>query len=398
MTKYHIELPPVIDAHLKELLTPSTGHYEIPTTDGSQGYNVITYRAKHSSQLSSLVSLKVSLTTFLEPLNDSLDTLVFIDLKGCHILEKCINYFLDKLSSVHLPGCQRSQTLFTDSKIFTLDCQKRMIQVNDAVQEAETVVISLIKGNARMDIIADIFSSNDLKSIDLSVENESLQQYNKLKIGYEVSVDISNSFTALLELYAVYKHIFALQKTCESFDLNECLNDPKMIQLIEIANEVDEALKPSEFELQNTHFITSSDACVKVSTIKDIFSIDDLIENPCYLLFSLLQHGCPLYGFSQERGYNLSNGMDTFYQEYQLVTADLLHEDHREELLAVLLGAMQLISCFFDKSCSLLELWTSINKISNLSAATAQLKTVNEEIGLIRIWFNKVSVSWLTFK
>ena len=85
--------------------------------------------------------------------------------------------------------------------------------------------------------------------------------------------------------------------------------------------------------------------------------------------------------------------METFRQEYQLVTADLLYEDHQEELLAVLLGAMQLMSCFFDKSCSLLDLWTSINKISNVSAATAQLKTVNEEISLIRIWFNRVSVS-----
>ena len=163
-----------------------------------------------------------------------------------------------------------------------------------------------------------------------------------------------------------------------------------MIQLIEIAKETKKA---SESKLHDVHFITSSNACLKVSTIKRIFGIEDLIDNPCFNLFSLLQYGCPLFGFAQERGYNLINGMDTFRQEYQLVTADLLHEDHHEELLAVLLGAMQLTSCFFDKSCSLLDLWTSINKISNLSAATAQLKTVNEKIGLIKIWFNRISVS-----
>ena len=268
-----------------------------------------------------------------------------------------------------------------------------MTQLNIAVQEAETIVLSLIEGNARMYIITNIFNSSDLKSIDLSVENESLQKYYKLKIGHEVFVNISTSFTALLELFVVYKHIFALQKTCESFDLNECLSDHKMIQLIEIAKEVDKSQKARDIELPNTHYITSADACVKVSTIRDIFGINHLVDNPCFDLFSLLQHGCTLYDFAQERGYNLSNGMETFRQEYQLVTADLLYEDHHEELLAVLLGAMQLTSCFFDKSCSLLDLWTSINKISNVSAATAQLKTVNEEIGLIRIWFNRVSVS-----
>ena len=389
LTKYRIELPPVIYARLKELLIPSTGDHDILSTNGSQVHTVITYRAKQDSQLSSLESLKDSLTKFLEPLKESLDTLVLVDLKRCQIFEKCISYFLEK-SSKNLHSRQRSQTLFTDSNLLTLDCQNQMIQLNNAVQEAETVVISLIEDNAQMNIIADIFNSSDLKSIDLSVENESLQQYYKLKIGDEVLVDISTSFTGFVELFDVYKHIFALQKTCELFGLCECLNDPKMIQLTEIAKETKKA---SESKLQNAHSITSSNACDKVSTIKRIFGIDDLVDNPCFNLFSLLQHGCPLFGFAQERGYNLINGMDSFRQEYQLVTADLLHEDHHEELLAVLLGAMQLTSCFFDESCSILDLWTSINKINNVSTATAQLKTVNEEIGLIRIWFNRISVS-----
>ena len=375
------------------MLIPSTGHHEISSADGSQVYTVITYRANPSSQLSSLESLKDSLTIFFEPLKDSLDTLVFIDLKNCQIFKKCISYFLENLSSTYLLSRQRSHTVITDPNEFDHDYEKRIVQLNTAVQKAETVVVSLIENKARMDIIGDIFNSNDLKSIDLLVENKSLQQYYKLKNGHEIFVDVSASFTALLELYAVYKHIFALQKTCELFGLYKCLNDHKMIQLIKIAKDVDVALKASKFELQNTDFITSPDACVMVLTIKDIFSIDDIIDNHCFSLFSLLQHGCPLYGFAQERGYNLSNGMETFRQEYQLVTADLLHEDHHEELLAVLLGAMELTSCFFDESCSLLDLWTSINKISNVSAATAQLKTVNEEIGLIRIWFNRISVS-----
>ena len=390
MSKYGIELPPVLSVDLRGLLIQSTCHHEIPPTDGSQVYTVITYRANPSSQLSSLESLKDSLRKFLEPLKESLDTLVFIDLKGCHILEKCIKYFLEMLSTTNLTSHQCSQTLFTDSN---LDCQERMAQLNIGVQEAETVVLSLIKDNVRINNIANIFNLSDLKSIDLSIENESLQQYYKLKIGHEVCVDISNSFVALLELHAVYKHIFALQKTCALFGLNECLTDPKMIQLFKIAKEVGGALKGSELELQNTHFFTLLDACDKLSTIKKIFGIDDLIDNPCFNLFSLLQHGCPLYDFAQERGYNLSNGMETFRQEYQLVTADLLCEDHHEELLAVLLGAMQLTSCFFDKSCSILDLWTSINKISNISAATAQLKTVNEEIDVIRTCFIRTIVS-----
>ena len=391
MIKYGIEIPSVIDAHLKELLIPSLGQYEIPSTDGSQVYTVITYQAKQSIQLSSLESLKVSLTTFLEPLKDSLDTLVFVEFKNCLIFAKCINYFLEKLSSTF--SHHHSQTLYTDTNTFTLDCQNRMIQLNTAVQEAETVVLSLIEGNARIEIIADIFNFNDLKSINLSVENESLQQYYKLKTGDEDFADISNSLIALLELYAVYKHIFALQKTCALFGLNECLTDPKMIQLIKIANEVEEAQKGSELELEKINFFTLLDACDKLCTIKNFLGIEDLIDNPCFNLFSLLQHGCPLFGFAQERGYNLINGMETFCQEYQLVTTDLLHEDHHEELLAVLLGAMQLTSCFFDKSCSILDLWTNIDKISNISAATAQLKTVNEEIDVIRTCFIRTIVS-----
>ena len=166
-----------------------------------------------------------------------------------------------------------------------------------------------------------------------------------------------------------------------------------MILLIKIANEVDDVQNASKHDLQNTHFFTLLEACVNVSTLKDIFGVNDLIDHPCFNLFSLLQHGCPLYEFAQERGYNLSNGMETFRQEYQLVTADLLHEDHHEEVLAVLLGAMELTSCFFDESCSLLDLWTSINKISNVSTATAQLRMVNEEINVIRTRFLRAIVS-----
>ena len=177
------------------MLIPSTGHHKILSTNGSQVHTVITYRAKQDSWLSSLESLKDSLTKFLEPLKESLDTLVLFDLKSCQIFEKCISYFLEK-SSTNLHSCQRSQTLFIDSNVLILDCQNQMIQLNNAVQEAETVVVSLIEDNAQMNIIADIFNSSDLKSIDLSVENKSLQQYYKLKIGEEILVDISTSFTA----------------------------------------------------------------------------------------------------------------------------------------------------------------------------------------------------------
>ena len=75
---------------------------------------------------------------------------------------------------------------------------------------------------------------------------------------------------------------------------------------------------------------------------------------------------------------------------------DLPFEEFRQDILAKLIAAMDLIFPFFDKTCSLVELKANIDKIGNVEMATSQLLTVNANIKLIRDWFNQANVSIAT--
>ena len=369
-----MELESDLNASVKPSLCvmDSLSFYE--SENSSQSFVVYTYQANPDCTFASLESFARHLREFLDPLHDSIDILVFNSLHKSQILKKCIEHFHCTRPNVTDPPAVKMRIL------------------NEAVQKARKIIELLVEDpddTLSLKDVTDIFRPEELRTYDLLVEDKELHQFYKLKCCSDFEqASFSKSLITFLELYDVCKRARSIRNVCTNFALRKCLEDPVMDRLVRTSNSV---------VMEGKH-IKLNDAKKEVDFIKDTFGISQhgLIDHPFFKLFSHLDKGCELYKFAYDRGYNSVEGMDTFMQEHHLVTTDLLFEEFRQDILAMLIAAMDLIFPFFDKMCSLVELKANIDKIGNVEMATSQLLTVNANIKLIRDWFNQANVSIAT--
>ena len=369
---YGIEFPEDLDRELNQVVTASCKPCEDSDSSVESYVVLIYYRPQPNTTIAHLESFVEHLSSFMKPfsLTKAIDVLAVNSLYPSVLLSKCIKYY------------QQPQLDSTTAE--TVDvCELKMRQLNNAVEQARSIVEHLIEETLPMETALEYFNTGDLQKLNVKEENEALQKFYHLKCKEAILIDVSDILTPFLELYDVHKHIFSLQKVCTSFNLKNCLADPVLNELTDIANQV---IKQD---------MTAKETKVKVERIKQIFNINDsLINHPFFHLFSCVKDSCELYTFAKERKYTGTNGMDTFIQEHRLVTTELLHDDEHEELLAVLMSAMQLIFPFLEGISSITELWNKINKVRNVDTATVCLRTVNKNIGAIKDLFNQAIVSF----
>ena len=365
---YGIEFPEDLDRELNQVVTASSKPCEDSNSSIESYVVLIYYRPQPHTTAAHLESFVEHLSSFMKPFSSkAIDVLAVNSLFPSVLLSKCIEYY---------------QQLQLDSETSD-NCQLKMRQLNNAVEQARSIVEHLIEETLPMETALEIFNTGDLQELNVKEENEALQKLYQLKCKEVIHIDVSDILTPFLELHDVH---FSLQKVCTSFNLKNCLSDPVLNELTDIANQV---IKQD---------MTAKETKVKVERIKQIFNINDsLINHPCFCLFSCVQDSHELYTFAKERKYTDTNGMDTFIQEHRLVTIELLHDDEHEELLAVLMSAMQMIFPFLEESSSITELWDEINEVGNVDTATSYLRTVNKNIGAIKELFNQAIVSFHLF-
>ena len=370
---YGIEFPKDLDSELNEVVTAVCESYQNPDRSLESYVVLIRYYPQPSATITVLESFVENLSNFMKPLK-SIDVLAFNCVHQSVLLSKYIAYY----RQFQLDSSKDSTADSFD------DCQLKMKQLNSAIEQASSNIEDLIKKTLTMELVVDVFTTADLCELDIQNENMALRKFYQLTCNKSVHIDLCDIFTPFLELYDVHEHILNLQKVCSSFNLANCLADPLLNELSDIANQV---LNQS---------MTAKETKEKVERIKEIFGIEDsLIDHPCFCLFSSIQNSFALHTFAKERNYVGTNGMDTFIQEHRLVTTELLHNDQHEELLAVLMSAMQLIYPFFEGSFSVTELWNEINEVGNVEVATEHLITVNDNIDTIKELFNQAIVSVL---
>ena len=85
-------------------------------------------------------------------------------------------------------------------------------------------------------------------------------------------------------------------------------------------------------------------------------------------------------------------GQAMFQQQYQLITAQLQHEEYNETVLNHLYAAFKFISPFMDTHQNFQQLMSQVTNL-DVTNEMKQLQTVNTNITLIQLWFSRAEVS-----
>ena len=108
-------------------------------------------------------------------------------------------------------------------------------------------------------------------------------------------------------------------------------------------------------------------------------------------LFAAIQNSSEFIHFIRENHFDDESGKSVFQQQYQLVTAQLQHEEYEESVLNHLFAAFQLIVPFLNAKQNLSKLLVQVSEL-DVTSGLKQLETVNSNIALIIHWFSRTEV------
>ena len=147
--------------------------------------------------------------------------------------------------------------------------------------------------------------------------------------------------------------------------------------------------------------LTPSSATDKMETVRELLDTKGVVTHDYeYLaIFSKIADSAKFHQFICDKGFTGENGHVRFHQEYQLITAQLQHEEYDEAVLNLFYAAYKLIHPFTVKTQSFHSLLESVKQLLTAASPTNTAKTicdyietVNENIHLIRLWFSRAEV------
>ena len=253
-------------------------------------------------------------------------------------------------------------------------------------------ILSLIKGTAKY---AEIFAEGSLEE---SIQKFDAESEFRIMCGFPEFQEISvaneegkEGIKHMLELFQYSQQISVIPEVCGQYHLEQCLNDPKLIELTEIVKSV----KTPEDRAKVTGQIANN----HMKKIWQVLNFTDTsIAKKCLKIFPAVANCVEFYQFIQKKGF--ANDRTAFSSQVELITAQLQHEDYNETVLNHLMPAFQYITPFLDKEQSLGELMNKIIKLFRDGVGFGhdsrkdfcQLETVNSNITMIQLWFSRTEV------
>lgn len=126
--------------------------------------------------------------------------------------------------------------------------------------------------------------------------------------------------------------------------------------------------------------------------IKTALCLEGCTDYSCLKIFPAVANSAVFYQFIQEKQFVGEEGQALFQQQYQLITAQLQHEEYDDNVLNQLTAAFVFISPFMDREQSFRALMEAVTGLDT-SHGLKQLETINENITLVRLWFSRAEVS-----
>ena len=337
-----------------------------------------------TTTLKDLIQLNENISSFLQPISACLDVLVFFQLHSSKLFS---NYF-----RIQFHTCKQDQSVKSPSESVihsfplpassvgntssTLQC------LHEAVSNSKRMLYDLLHGTARYAEMTGGFSL-DLMQIDVENEINVLSQYFSIYEPLE-SQDGLSSIRDILQLLKVSVSIQNVHDVCEQYQLRGCLADIQLKELIIIADSVSNNEKRAD--------LTPAAAAHKLKQLCSILCLSPKSDFALFKLFSAAAKSSEFYKFITEKKYIGPKGRQAFQQQYQLVTAQLQHEQYNDTILNHLYAAYELIVLFTDQEQSIHGLMSAIASINDISAGLKHLETVNGNISQIYLWFSSTEV------
>lgn len=336
------------------------------------------YRPDKSAKVCDLESLTNELTEYLSPIEKSLDTLLFVAKYDSYILHRCIEFYKKR---------EEYFTTFPDCVLHVSSETQNLMKLDQIIQLTEEYIFRLRDGSNSFTEILSILSLEFLNS-EQKVHEELKYIGNFLEMKNETefrtTARIYECLQAVVILLDITEDIDTLYKTCEMFRLSSCLEDPEMVEMQTVFNEL------SSQELHND--ISLNSGVSKLNTIKKNLRVSDIKNTLIFKLVSAIK-GCPcLYRFCRLRGFDSVEGYQSFISQHKLVTIAMDKEDYCEEILNQLRGAMLFMSPFFSKDSNIIQLMTHLKSLTNVPIGISQLMDVEANIDTIELSFNKIEV------
>ena len=375
-----IDLPEGLQVHLKQFIVlpgenanstkPTLQRHALTacTTGEFQPPQPISLMVSQGFTLKIMEKFIRDLKTFLTPIDDSMDMLIFFTLHD---------------SKLFLAYVKQELKMNADLSAF-----------QQALKHAGSLLAQVCNGKANYSQISASGTIN-LETLDIQREFSILlqsKQFGKLP-GVDNTPGVDNSLADvrnMVNLLKVSSHIQVVKRVCEQYKLEGCLEDTNLIKLTAIAEE----LMTEEAKA----CLTPSSATERIGIVRELLDTNDYE----YLaIFSKIADSSEFYRFICEKGFTDDSGQARFYQQYQLITAQLQHEEYDEAVLNHLYAAYKLLLPFTVKQQSFHSLLVSVKQLMAASRESTaettrdysmQIETVNRNINLIQLWFSRAEV------
>ena len=367
-------------------ITPSTtGHF--------QPGDEVCLKLSNLTSLNCLIKLVIELTTFQSQLLDHLEAIVFFKLHKSTLFDKYLRVQIarecDKLyltSHTSTPLSDLPFSLPTLPHILP-QIQEHKEEVRGlpmgvfvaSVERTRDLISKLLRGDAEYYEISAEEKLN-FESLDVKKEFQLLEQY---AVENNMTCSGLSGVQHMLELFQYCNHVCNIEGVCSQYKLDGCLNDERLHKLTELISDLDS---------DSRRKLTLNEASRRMLDVKETLCLSKDSRTNCLHLFALVRDSADFYNFIQNKQFYGKNGVSNFYQQCELITAQLQHEEYNEQVLNHLYAAFKLITPFLDRKQDLKALMSKV-KALDVTNGLKQLRTVNANIHLIQLWFSRAEVS-----
>jgi hypothetical protein len=199
-------------------------------------------------------------------------------------------------------------------------------------------------------------------------------------------------YTILMERY---KTLTSMNKM-DILGIDDCQTFFQELLVFFVQPDTSDSASQSPKLRRTMQMCTPASAHLTTSDKKSVHQLDTgsslaLQMNKCASFFMVLSDSAEFHKFLVERKYKGEGDYAFFSEEVSLIMSHLQHEEHDEEILEHLQVAYRFISPFLNITQNVVDLLKGVrivlNDVYNSEYDFCQLRTVNNNIDLIRLWF-----------